>query len=85
MQDIKLYPNPASESVFLSIDSQGNEKISIRISEMITGRVIKTMEQSGIMGNQLIECTTNDLSSGIYSVSVQKGMNVSIIPLTVKH
>ncbi len=82
---VNLFPNPASESVFLSIDSQGNEKISIRISEMITGRVIKTMEESAILGNQLIECTTNDLSSGIYSVSVQQGMNVSIIPLTVKH
>ena len=80
-----LFPNPASESVFLSIDSQGNEKISIRISDLITGRVMKTINQNVSMGTQLIECNTNDLSSGMYSVSVQQGMNIMIIPLTVKH
>lgn len=82
---LSLFPNPASESVFISHESQGSENIMIRIADMITGRVIKTIEKSAIMGTQLIECNTNDLSSGMYSVSVQQGANVTIVPLTVKH
>ena len=82
---LNLFPNPASESVFISHESQSAENIMIRIADMMTGRVIKTIEKSAVMGTQLIECNTNDLSSGIYSVSVQQGMNVIIIPLTVKH
>ena len=80
-----MFPNPASESVFLSLQSNGSEMISIRIADMISGRVLKTIQKSASADKQLIELGTHDLPSGIYSVNVQQGMNVSIIPLTVKH
>lgn len=82
---LSLFPNPASESVFLSHQSNGSEMILIRIADMITGRVLKTMQKSATSDMQLIEFGTHDLPSGVYSVNVQQGMNVTIIPLTVKH
>ena len=82
---LSLFPNPASESVFLTYQSYSSDKISIRISDMISGRVLKTMQISASADIQHIEFGTNDLPSGLYSVNVQQGMNISIIPLTVKH
>jgi hypothetical protein len=82
---LSLFPNPASESAFLSYQSNSSEVISIRIADMITGRVLKTMQKSATSDMQLIEFGTHDLPSGVYSVNVQQGMNVTIIPLTVKH
>jgi hypothetical protein len=82
---LSIFPNPASETVFISHHSQGSDIISIRIADMITGKVLKSIEKSSSVDMQLLECSTHDLPSGIYSVKVQQGMNVNIIPLTVKH
>jgi hypothetical protein len=84
-QGIVLYPNPASESVFIAYESNATDRIHIRITEMVSGRIVKILEVASAQGRQLIECSTLDLFSGIYSVQVQQGMQVQAIPLTVNH
>ena len=83
--EMQLYPNPASESVFIAYPSRGSEGITIRIADMITGKVVQSFEKTDSSDVHFIEFGTNDMPSGMYSVRVLQGMNITTIPLTVKH
>ena len=82
---IFVYPNPTSETIVLSFDSHSQETVKVHIIESMTGKIVKTIEQAGSIGNHRIEYNVSDLASGLYSISIRYGMNVHIIPMTIQH
>jgi hypothetical protein len=79
------FPNPASEYLHVMFDAHSAEPITIKISDMITGKTFHSMEQSGHIGNHRIELHVGTYPSGLYSVTVMSGKQVHIIPLTIQH
>lgn len=62
--DMELYPNPASDVVYIELSEKGDK--NIRLSS-IDGQVVRAMTVSGTR----IEIATADLTPGLYMLTVQ--------------
>ncbi|MGJ8684186.1 MAG: S8 family serine peptidase [Nonlabens sp.] len=70
-QAISLYPNPASDMVYLEIDNSNlQEDLNIQIMNSL-GQVIHNLEAR--KNDNLIKVDVNDYSTGLYFVSIQSG------------
>ncbi|REJ81296.1 MAG: T9SS C-terminal target domain-containing protein [Bacteroidetes bacterium] len=75
--DIKLYPNPASNSVSITFYETSQEIITIQIVDY-TGRIVKEEIHEAIRGYNTLNVSINNLSSGLYYVRIKdKGKSSS--------
>ncbi|MCC6183011.1 MAG: T9SS type A sorting domain-containing protein [Bacteroidia bacterium] len=68
MVNVKLYPNPTTSKLKLSIQNLKNEQLSIKITDVL-GREIKTLEYEE-------EIDLSDLENGIYFLSFYQNKQV---------
>jgi len=73
VENIKLYPNPASESFTVAFDNQNSEVVMIEMIDQM-GRIIQTntIEQSGV---QFVEFNTSTIQNGLYSIRITSNGN----------
>jgi hypothetical protein len=73
VENINVYPNPATESFVVVFDNQNNQTVTIEMIDQM-GRVIqsKTIEQSGV---QVSEFNTMNVSNGMYSIRISSNGN----------
>lgn len=73
IENIKVYPNPATESFVVAFDNQNNQAVTIELIDQM-GRVIQsnTIEQTGI---QVAEFNTLNISNGMYSIRISSNGN----------
>lgn len=64
-----VYPNPASATVKIVIESPVNDKVTLVVTDL-TGKVVLQKPKSIAMGNNIAELTINTLSSGSYFVKL---------------
>lgn len=67
--NISVYPNPASNYIYLVYNSKSDNELQINITD-ISGRRIKQINYSVICGINKILLSTEDLNSGIYLINV---------------
>lgn len=68
---LQVYPNPATDKVSLEFDLSDHKLTDIEVKDVL-GRVIKTaIRQELAAGHHLIELPLNDISKGIYFISVK--------------
>ncbi|MDQ3190747.1 MAG: PKD domain-containing protein [Bacteroidota bacterium] len=78
----KIYPNPASNSVFLSANTFLNEKTTVRIVDgMGKTSLIKSIEKAGSYTEQI---NIENLSSGFYVMEMENGSTITRLKLVVK-
>lgn len=73
VENINVYPNPATESFVVAFDNQNNQAVTIEMIDQM-GRVIQsnTIEQSGV---QVAEFNTMNVSNGMYSIRISSNGN----------
>ncbi|MBU3659431.1 MAG: T9SS type A sorting domain-containing protein [Flavobacteriales bacterium] len=73
VENIKVYPNPATESFVVAFDNQNNEAVVIEMIDQM-GRVIQSnsIEQTGV---QVAEFNTSNVSNGMYSIRISSNGN----------
>lgn len=73
VENINVYPNPATESFVVAFDNQNNQSVTIEMIDQM-GRIIQsnTIEQSGV---QVSEFNTMNVSNGLYSIRISSNGN----------
>jgi hypothetical protein len=73
VENINVYPNPATESFVVVFDNQINQAVTVEMIDQM-GRVIQsnTIEQSGV---QVSEFNTMNVSNGMYSIRISSNGN----------
>jgi hypothetical protein len=64
-----VYPNPTQDVINVQFVSPEDADITIRISDM-TGRTVKTIAASSIMGSNLIDINVAEMVNGVYTLQV---------------
>jgi hypothetical protein len=68
-----LYPNPTSDIIKYSFNSETNEKIEIKVLDVV-GKVVLRVETELEVGNNTIPVSLSELPSGTYTIQI-KHMN----------
>ena len=72
---LKVFPNPAQNSVFITFEGVNNE-VEIEILDR-NGKIIKNVSQSiNNSNNQNIEIPVQNITSGSYFMKIQNGKNI---------
>ncbi|MFN7117450.1 MAG: M43 family zinc metalloprotease [Saprospiraceae bacterium] len=71
-QQLRLFPNPASDEIMLDIPVQTDAPTQIMIYD-ITGKLLHTQVESLLEGNTLAKVNVQHLPSGLYVARVQNG------------
>lgn len=66
----QLYPNPAKDQAFLYLNSERNQKISFRITD-ISGRMVHQSEPVWVSGKTHLPLPVSQLTPGMYLVEVR--------------
>ena len=64
-----VYPNPTQDVINVQFISPEDADITIRISDM-TGRTVKVVSASSIMGSNLIDVNVAEMVNGVYTLQV---------------
>lgn len=75
-----VYPNPADEMVYLSVNGNVNEEMLVSLYSMEGRLILQTTE----MGNPIIELSIRDLPSGIYLLSIQQSKHNQTLKLIIE-
>ena len=67
---IKLFPNPATDLVTIDLGNVNAEQVTVIISDL-QGRQVRKVEEGQISGDQF-KINTSDLAQGVYIVKVSK-------------
>ena len=75
----EIYPNPTSENSFMTINSINNSEVTIRIID-ISGKIISQKINTLISGENTIQLDTQNLTNGMYFISItdEKGTNTNL-------
>jgi hypothetical protein len=80
---IKVFPNPAKDNATLIVNVKANGIVKADILDM-NGRVVKQIFNGELYtGKQSIEFNTNELSSGLYIITVMADQKLRTVKFTV--
>ena len=71
-ENLTVYPNPGSETIFLKYLAMGNEKVTIQLTDL-TGRVLKEKNEVFYGGKNTSQLIIKGLPSGIYLILFTTG------------
>jgi hypothetical protein len=78
-----LFPNPATENTFISINASVSEVAQVKIVN-IAGMEVSSFETEINAGNNQVKVDLSNLGSGYYFVELGRNGNVERLPLIVK-
>ena len=73
--DLKIFPNPVSDQINISLNVSGEETLEIRFYDMLGRLQNGGLLTRQVFGNTLLQLPTNDLSPGMYFVELRFGEN----------
>ncbi len=85
LNKVVVYPNPANQSAFINLDAKSAINVAVNIYD-INGKQIKTIATQTLhTGSNNIMIDTNDMSNGIYYISLHSGdMNTTLLLSVIK-
>ena len=82
---LQLYPNPSGNTVNFGINLPNAEKLTIKICDE-NGNDVKQLEDREFnTGNYIYNLSTDDLTSGMYIITLKSNSNVYTKKFIVKH
>lgn len=72
IEDLNLYPNPASESVTINLSSNVSDKVSMKVYDVL-GKEVYTEQVQLIQGVNNKTLGIESLPNGLYSLTIQVG------------
>ena len=69
LSKLSLFPNPASQNVFLNYEAKHESEVSIHIFD-VTGKEIQNIQTQVLTGNNNLKLNTEALESGIYFIEI---------------
>ena len=75
-KNIRLFPNPASDQLFLDFDLSTNFDFNISIHDAVGKVLLQKIENN--ISNQKLDLKISNLTSGLYFVKIQTGEQVWI-------
>lgn len=81
--DMKVFPNPAQEELNISFTNNGVSENTILLIDL-QGRVVKTLAKSNMSGVFNKTYSINDLSAGLYILTIQNDKGVIQERITVQ-
>lgn len=83
--ELKLFPNPASDKVFVSMNIETAAEAVITVTDALGNIVILPDSRSMKKGTNIITINASDLTSGLYFVNVVIGDEMITKMLSVVH
>jgi len=83
LDGLRLFPNPASESVRVGFELGLDEEATVRVLNAM-GQAVQTTTHAGIVGGNVMELNIANLASGMYFVEVTTGADRAVERLIVK-
>ncbi|HNI46017.1 MAG TPA: T9SS type A sorting domain-containing protein, partial [Chitinophagales bacterium] len=83
-QQVRLYPNPSSRQVTVTIDHATADDVNITLFDQ-TGKLIRQQQQTVQSGNNSVPLAIDQLPNGIYFVVVQSNTLYHSEKLVVLH
>ncbi len=83
-----LYPNPATSTSNLFINSRSTDALKVTIEVMdVTGKVVLTpaLDQEVNFGYNNFQIDVQSLNTGIYFVTINNGVSKETVKLIVNH
>ena len=72
LKELRLTPNPAMDQVTIDFNTSEEGETRLRINDL-QGREVYRAEQLSVTGNNMFRVNTDDLSSGLYIVTLLQG------------
>lgn len=72
-QHIKVYPNPASNNVFINYESANSSMLGLRLSD-VTGKIISQQQYPVKMGSNVCQLNVSNLAAATYLLQVDVTM-----------
>ena len=79
-----LYPNPANDFVNLNVQSNENQNIQVKITNIMGQEVYANTQQNLNNGENIVPLNIQNLSTGIYFVTLRKGNQIATQKLVVR-
>lgn len=84
LQDFKVYPNPANNKVFISLNNIAST-VKISVTDL-SGKVLHAFEKNNVVqGIQVFEWNAENVYNGLYIVHVQSGNASAYKRLSIMH
>ncbi len=80
---VELYPNPAHENVKLNVTSLVAENASVKVFNA-EGKLVKELSIKLLIGENTLDFNVDDLSSGLYNLTVSIGDDIKHLKLSVE-
>jgi hypothetical protein len=79
-----VFPNPASQHAFLSVDLDSPQKVKVELFDL-SGRCIKILSNYQLpAGHHQLELGLEGVDSGLYTLVVTKGVKREVVKISVK-
>ncbi len=82
LNDLRLWPNPAQDQLFINLDARSSAQAVVSIMDM-TGRIVMEKGLGLPAGESMYVLETGDLSTGSYMLSVQGNNSLRSIPVQI--
>ena len=83
IENLNVYPNPATDFVSISYTTNGNENVSYRMTDL-SGKSVIVRNLGVRNGVQIENIDLSNLASGMYILEIAAGNNRSVQKVTVK-
>ncbi|MDY6326186.1 MAG: C10 family peptidase [Bacteroidales bacterium] len=83
LEDLKIYPNPASDKINVEFFIENDESTSVRLLDM-TGKLLRNVETTASAGLNSIPVDVTGVASGIYLIEVHNTAGKSVRKVTVR-
>ena len=83
LSEMRIYPNPAMESVNIQVASSKNEQVRLTISNLL-GQVVYTESTQLYNGINYMKVNVSNLKSGVYVVNVKSNSGSTTQKLIVR-
>lgn len=81
--NLKVFPNPAKDVAFVSIDADRNTSVDLTVVNAL-GQVVLSQTSTVDSGTNLININTADFAAGVYAINVTVDGNTQTMKLTIQ-
>jgi len=82
IRNVMVYPNPATNHVFVNFETSSNAIVGIRIMDL-SGKTVKEVSENFSGGNHEVEINISELLKGFYFVNIDNGTSFHTAKLVV--
>ena len=77
LQDVSIYPNPATDMINVALSSENDQNVNFKIIDM-TGKVIMAESANHSAGSSTYQFSVNNLAKGFYFMNIETNSGKTI-------